>query len=155
MKIWNYNLRGLSRKLYPMLRHMGLDMQEKFREELLAKIKERAVEKFGPRETFSRNIAISLNGDGVQITFMNNVAYFQEVGTKPHQMTKLIGKTVPIYDKVTGRKSMRKVTLKSIIMGGWKHPGTPGANIVEGALDEIDEMLGGIELNHILEKANI
>jgi hypothetical protein len=46
-------------------------------------------------------------------------------GVRPHQMTYLVGKTIPING------SFRKATILSMSKGGWRHPGRAGGHFFE------------------------
>lgn len=67
------------------------------------------------------------------IVIYSDKSYAEAVdsGVKPHVMYYLLGKTIPIGGV------FRRVTIKSIAEGKWKHPGTPGVHYLQEALDKL------------------
>ncbi len=65
------------------------------------------------------------------IRIVSSADYADEVesGSRPRTMWNLINRVVPI--KLSGTTIFRKVTLKSILEGKWRYPGTPGKAFVE------------------------
>ncbi len=72
---------------------------------------------------------------------------YQNEGVAPHQMWYLLGKTIPIKDKATGKTIFRKATLGAFIKGKWMHKGYAGKHYVEAGIN-----MAMIELPDIIEQ---
>lgn len=59
-----------------------------------------------------------------------------EEGVKPHKMTYLLHKTIPIKTE-SGETIFRKVTPHALAMGKWQHPGREGTEIVASTTDTV------------------
>ena len=139
MKVWTYDL-------YPVLQAVGAaqathEAEMRARDLIMAQIKKVSRERLGPKETFSRNITVHTGNGKLNVVFRNMITYWREVGTKPHRMTALKGKTVPIRDRVTGEVRFRKVSLRDLMYGKWLHPGTEGKNIIRDIMESVEEII--------------
>ena len=145
MKIWKYNLSKIFRQLG--ISDLNNEQISIIRKEVTQQIKELARSKIGPKEKFSPAINITIAGKELVITFFDNVTYYREVGTRPRRMWNLMGKIIPIRDKVSGEVIFRKVSPRSLLYG-WRHPGTEGLNIVASILKDLDDQLREVLENY-------
>lgn len=69
----------------------------------------------------------------------------QEFGVKAYQMWHLLGKTVPLKVWMPYRSDpdtvFRKVSLKSLMNGGWTHPGFAGKYFMRQGIDRAMKVL--------------
>jgi len=101
----------------------------------------RKVQQLNPKDWFKNSTGamfISINGIIIDdhISFYSTQKHFiaQEEGVRPHTMWYLLGKTVPLR-KEGGETIFRKCTLKSIMRGGWRHPGYSGKHFLKHCVD--------------------
>jgi hypothetical protein len=129
----------------PVLRDLSAvikyEIMWEFRHEVI-----RQVQRLNPKDWFKQsNGALFLSVNGLiiddRISFYSTKPYFtaQEEGVKPHTMWYLLGKTVPM--KKEGQTVFRKCTLKSIMNGGWRHPGYSGKHFLRHCVDVAMERL--------------
>lgn len=104
---------------------------EEFRDKLKVGIAE-AIRNVCKSPTGNLSDSISLQYDGLRtIRVVSSASYADEVesGSRPRIMWNLINRVVPI--KLSGTTIFRKVTLRSVLEGKWRYPGTPGKAFVE------------------------
>lgn len=133
----------------PILRDLSTiikyEIMWEFRHEVI-----RQVQKLNPKDWFKEStgaLFLSVNGIIIddRIMFYSSRPHFiaQEEGVKPHTMWYLLGKTIPM--KKAGGTVFRKCTLKSIMSGGWRHPGYSGKHFlqhcIELALEKLPNMV--------------
>ena len=90
-----------------------------------------------------------------KIIFYSTAKHFipQERGVKPHTMWYLLGKTIPL--KKEGGTLFRKCTLKSIMNGGWRHPGYEGKNFMGHCINIALERLPHIVSSRIFAHTGV
>ena len=132
------------------------------RMEIMAEIRSRVLSKLrsiDPKALWKKTTGALLNSIGAyfiedRVVFYSTKKYFgpQERGVKPHTMWYLLNKTIPIRGEPGSKPAFRKCTLKSIIRGGWRHPGYEGKHFLQGAIDEVvasaDEIVSRVIYKH-------
>ena len=95
-----------------------------------------------PTGVLANSIRSFVSGQSVYIISLQPYGDAQDQGMSPHVMWYLLGKTVPIrtYKYGTSKVIYRKVTLKSFLAGGWRHPGISPKQFIQSGLDRA--MLG-------------
>jgi hypothetical protein len=66
-----------------------------------------------------------VDGNKLRVSSLVAYTFWLNYGVRPHQMTYLLGKTIPING------SFRKVTVNGLMKGGWRHPGRAGGHFFE------------------------
>lgn len=115
-------------------------LARKIAEEAKTKIAEQIKARY-PRSDMVRDVEVRVEGTKIKVYFNSAKARAMEVGVKPHAMTYLVGKTVPI--RTPGGVIYRRVSPAALAKGKWRHPGTEGQHIVEGALDLVADDANG------------
>lgn len=96
------------------------------------------------RLKFAMSLYVRENPDGsVTIESTHPAFRYLDLGVRPHLMTYLVGKTVPLKDNVTGKVLFRRVTLASIARGSWHHPGIIPQKYIETAVREAMKEMAG------------
>jgi len=135
MKIWKIDLKDY-------MQDISEELAIKVRDKLMYYISGGAYIKEKNPIKFINSVSISVSKDKLLIQLTDKAMYYQEVGTRPHKMIELVGRTVPMKDKATGRTIFRKVTVNSLRMG-WHHPGIKAKNIVSNAVELVTAELKG------------
>lgn len=91
-------------------------------------------------------LSVSFHMADDRLIFSSPLRHFgpQEYGVKEHTMWYLLGKTIPIKGEAGSKPMFRKCTLKSLMNGKWRHPGTPGKYFVHDAVNQAMERLPAI-----------
>lgn len=93
-----------------------------------------------PTGTYANSISGYILDDDIVVYSSVTYAKAIEFGVRPHQMWYLLNRTVPIKVWAPGAVEpdiiFRKVTLESLLAGGWTHPGTPPKYVMRQGIEE-------------------
>jgi len=95
-----------------------------------------------PTGALANSIRGYVSGNSIYIISDASYAGAQENGVRPQTMWWLLGKTIPITEYKFGQRRtiFRKCTLKSLLRGGWRHPGSEGHRMFQRGIDQaVDE----------------
>jgi len=91
-----------------------------------------------PTGALANSIKGYITGNSIYVVSDLNYAGAQEKGVQPHVMWYMLGRVVPMREFRFGksRTIYRKCTLRSILRGGWRHPGTEGKHMFQSGIDQ-------------------
>ncbi len=123
-----------------------LDILAAFRNEVLKILKARDPKAIFKKSTGQLLMSVSAYMSDDRLIFNSTSRHFgpQEYGVKAHTMWYLLGKTIPLRGEPGEKPMFRKCTLKSLMNGKWRHPGSPGKFFVHEAIDQAMERLPSI-----------
>lgn len=90
-----------------------------------------------------------IDGRKLKVSSLVTYTYWLNYGIRPHQMTYLVGKTIPIGG------SFRRATVLGMQKGGWRHPGRPGGHFFEQGINALLDFMKKNFSDIIIENQSI
>ena len=107
-----------------------------------------------PTGRLAASIQTYVVGNNIVVYSDANYAEAQDKGVKPHIMWHLVGKVIPLRIHRWGFSQVifRRVTLKSILEGKWRHPGYEGKHFVREGLRRTRLQFPGLEMAYDIKE---